>query len=294
MGLHICLRVRDSLQSQELLNSPCAANIPPSLPGAAYCHDGEIIRAFRTAACKQPQHVIRSTLYTARMMNIQPAPALFTEPLPRNISLPENNENNYNCILDNGTHTSHYNILDKAQNCMFIGNKQCGKTNALSILVSQSVQKGKRVRHSYYIEHKWIHREYNQPHANTTNQIMHEYSGNLNNTIQEVWCIDDVDNFSHMYDNKNIALADEILHALQNTQTQVILTCNNVPKQFLQYCDTTLVFPTGDYAQDCTNGISRTIFQNITLDATYPGRCVLIQQNKQYLIQFFKKMHVES
>ncbi|MCB5631470.1 cell division protein FtsK, partial [Bifidobacterium animalis] len=49
MAISICLRVRDGLQSTELLGDSRAATISPALPGAAYCNDGEHVTAFRCA-----------------------------------------------------------------------------------------------------------------------------------------------------------------------------------------------------------------------------------------------------
>ena len=46
MALNICLRVRDGLQSIELLGDGRAASISPSAPGCAWRNDGESVEPF--------------------------------------------------------------------------------------------------------------------------------------------------------------------------------------------------------------------------------------------------------
>ncbi|MFR4489301.1 MAG: hypothetical protein ACLT3W_05495 [Bifidobacterium pseudocatenulatum] len=49
MSVSICLRVRDRLQSCELLGDGRAADLSPAMPGAAFCNDSEQVTAFRCA-----------------------------------------------------------------------------------------------------------------------------------------------------------------------------------------------------------------------------------------------------
>lgn len=82
MNLGICLRVRDPMQSKELLGSPCAARISPSHPGLGFCENGEGIRAFRTSLVVNPAGLVQETIKAAAFCGFRPAPPLFSPPLP--------------------------------------------------------------------------------------------------------------------------------------------------------------------------------------------------------------------
>lgn len=82
MNLGICLRVRDPMQSKELLGSPCAARISPSHPGLGFCEDGGGIRAFRTSGVDNPAGLVKQTIKAAVFCGFRPAPPLFSSPLP--------------------------------------------------------------------------------------------------------------------------------------------------------------------------------------------------------------------
>ena len=60
MSVSICLRVRDRLQSCELLGDGRAADLSPAMPGAAFCNDSEQVTAFRTRyRCGMPPDRVR-------------------------------------------------------------------------------------------------------------------------------------------------------------------------------------------------------------------------------------------
>jgi S-DNA-T family DNA segregation ATPase FtsK/SpoIIIE len=83
MSLNICLRVRDGVQSSELLGDTRAATIPPELPGAAYCTDGGELTAIRCAAPRSIERLVRAMRLAHRFCGGSAAAALFTAPLPR-------------------------------------------------------------------------------------------------------------------------------------------------------------------------------------------------------------------
>ncbi|HCQ26898.1 MAG TPA: cell division protein FtsK, partial [Bifidobacterium longum] len=59
MSVSICLRVRDRLQSCELLGDGRAADLSPAMPGAAFCNDSEQVTAFRCATARDIDAVCR-------------------------------------------------------------------------------------------------------------------------------------------------------------------------------------------------------------------------------------------
>lgn len=82
MNLGICLRVRDSVQSKELLGSPCAAHINPTNPGQGFCEGGDGIKAFRTSQADNPGGLVAQIAKAATFCGFRPAPPLFSAPLP--------------------------------------------------------------------------------------------------------------------------------------------------------------------------------------------------------------------
>ncbi|MCH4209161.1 FtsK/SpoIIIE domain-containing protein [Bifidobacterium sp.] len=85
MSLNICLRVRDGLQSHELLGSAKAAAISPELPGIAYCNDGAQAQAIRCAAANDIDRLVLATQSAQRFRGGHSSPALFSAPLPRSV-----------------------------------------------------------------------------------------------------------------------------------------------------------------------------------------------------------------
>lgn len=82
MNLGICLRVRDPVQSKELLGSPCAAHINPTNPGQGFCEGGDGIKAFRTSQADNPGGLVAQIAKAATFCGFRPAPPLFSAPLP--------------------------------------------------------------------------------------------------------------------------------------------------------------------------------------------------------------------
>lgn len=60
ISLSICLRVTDQMQSNELIGIRDAALIPPSIPGAAYCNDGQHTTPFLCSAVRDVNRLVRN------------------------------------------------------------------------------------------------------------------------------------------------------------------------------------------------------------------------------------------
>ncbi|RBP98277.1 cell division protein FtsK [Bifidobacterium aemilianum] len=86
MSMNICLRVRDGMQSKELLSSAVAASISPLMPGAAFCDDGHSLQALRCSPIRNMDTLLEAVA-KAQAFRLGPgrAKALFTSPLPREI-----------------------------------------------------------------------------------------------------------------------------------------------------------------------------------------------------------------
>jgi S-DNA-T family DNA segregation ATPase FtsK/SpoIIIE len=91
IGTSICLRVRDPLQSSELVGTRAAAALPADRPGTAICAGGGstlLVRApLPTDRTAQTCALARMFLTTCCRQNPTPARSLFTPPLPRRYTL---------------------------------------------------------------------------------------------------------------------------------------------------------------------------------------------------------------
>lgn len=85
IAVSICLRVRDGMQSAELIGDGRAAAISPALPGAAYCHDGESASALRCASAEAMSHIVDAIGQAATFHGMVRSRPLFTPPLPRTV-----------------------------------------------------------------------------------------------------------------------------------------------------------------------------------------------------------------
>ncbi|MFR1605718.1 MAG: hypothetical protein ACLSUZ_04440 [Bifidobacterium pseudocatenulatum] len=83
MSLSICLRVTDQMQSNELIGIRDAALIPPSMPGAAYCNDGQRTTPFLCSAVRDVNRLIRNINIAARFHACERPVLLFSDPLAR-------------------------------------------------------------------------------------------------------------------------------------------------------------------------------------------------------------------
>lgn len=68
LSLHICLRVRDIMQSLELLDIPHAAALDPRSPGTGYIHDGVQCVPFRSAYSADTADIVKAAEDSYRFM----------------------------------------------------------------------------------------------------------------------------------------------------------------------------------------------------------------------------------
>ncbi|RYQ53175.1 FtsK/SpoIIIE domain-containing protein [Bifidobacterium pseudolongum] len=92
MSLRICLRVRDALQSQEMIGSDAAAHLSAAAPGMAILMEDDERRIFRCAHIEDIDAFIGDIKRCARVHACTAPPPLFTDGLPDRVdpqSLPE-------------------------------------------------------------------------------------------------------------------------------------------------------------------------------------------------------------
>lgn len=85
LNLNICLRVRDSMQSNELLGSGVAALIDPREPGTAYAFDGAELTQFRCAMSPCTEPLVQGCRRASRFFGHALPTELFSAPLPSSV-----------------------------------------------------------------------------------------------------------------------------------------------------------------------------------------------------------------
>lgn len=83
VNLNVCLRVRDALQSKEMLGTDAAGDIPAGMPGAAWIHDGDGVVAMRCAPLSDAPAFTDACALAGRFLGLARRDPLFSPPLPR-------------------------------------------------------------------------------------------------------------------------------------------------------------------------------------------------------------------
>ncbi|NEG55704.1 cell division protein FtsK [Bifidobacterium sp. SMA15] len=283
MTLGLCLRVRDGMQSTELIGDARAARIPPSLPGAAYRADGETVRAWRCAACADIPRLTDAIATAARFHGCVPPPALFTAPLPRRLAtLPAVRAGAgmpFGLKDDGMTLAVAYLPVDRG-NIGVIGQHGRGKTNLLAVLARHLTEtpaetpvavrftsrdaRGYRTRTLRPIGPASRARRYDATGA-----------GGPPRPPRAVWIVDDAGPLFDPFGDD--PLCAELRRALDDHRTTVVFaveTSRHV--RIPDHCPFRVVFPTADRAADLMNGIPADLWASMGDDMTSPGRAALI------------------
>lgn len=125
ISINICLRVRDGMQSQELLGTAHAARISPNTPGAAYYNIGEGVEALRCAQSSNPAHLVRAIQLAGRFCHHDHSPELFSKPLPSILSAKQLAEysNNYKYKIRSKKYLKVYVLKNFIRSILLLGYK---------------------------------------------------------------------------------------------------------------------------------------------------------------------------
>ena len=281
MTLGLCLRVRDAMQSMEIIGSGKAANIPPSLPGVVYCNDGEDTQAWRCATTRHISRLVDATVFAARYFGSVPAPALFSPPLPRLVKrLPPTPSANGIpfALADNGVTLGVAQLPVAQGNIGIIGQHGRGKTTLLSELAKRLMEQPNPV------PVRWTSRETDGFH---TRDMMDIYGDNqpTNCTQPRIWLIDDADPLFDPFGTD--PLCEQLRQALADHSISVVFAVESSRHvRIPEHCAVRVVFPTSEQATDQLNGIPGDIWASFDAnDMTLPGRAVLIDHARAMPIQ---------
>lgn len=276
MSLSICLRVTDQMQSNELIGIRDAALIPPHMPGAAYCNDGQRTTPFLCSAVRDVNRLIRNIDTAARFHACKHPDLLFSDPLARHATQSDLSTTTTRpwheipfALADDGVlvHTA---VLDVSQqNIAIIGAYGSGKTNLLLHCARWLYDTGRaNIRFTRKSEHGMVTDD-GRPSS------LYE---------RTIWIVDDADDPLNPFSTS--PEANELREALANPNITVIAATEKPTSALLDRCPTRVAFPSGERSNDLMLGIPGAILDGFSADDyTLHGRGVLIQQAKACPIQ---------
>ncbi|PWG65362.1 cell division protein FtsK [Bifidobacterium callitrichidarum] len=292
MAINICLRVRDTMQSTELLGDGRAASIPPALPGSAYCNDGEQVTALRCAPVENIARCCRQVTLAHRFMGFAPTPPLFTAPLPTQVPAPIRAGHARNRfpdrlwfgLADDGIALHDATVPITTGNIGVIGAHGRGKTTVLTMLArSAAGMDGLMVRYSRV------------QRGERTAELLRGGEGSGARTTTEtpdvphpprlVWVVDDAD---ELFDPFNVSdEADEFRKALADTAVTVVFAVTTARHvRVPEHCVTRIAFPCGERTADLMTGIPSNLLATLSQrDLDTPGRAVLVAGATACLVQ---------
>ncbi|MBT1171042.1 FtsK/SpoIIIE domain-containing protein [Bifidobacterium sp. SO4] len=291
MAINICLRVRDTMQSTELLGDGRAASIPPTLPGSAYCNDGEQVTALRCAPVGDIARCCRQVSLAQRFMGFAPTPALFTAPLPMRVPAPVRVGHARNRfpdrlwfgLADDGIALHDATVPVAGGNIGVIGAHGRGKTTVLTMLArSAAGMDGLMVRHSM------------MRRGERVTELLRGGDGfgaaaaerpDAPHPPRLVWVVDDAD---ELFDPFNVGdEADVFRKALADAAVTVVFAVTTARHvRVPEHCVTRIVFPCGERTADLTAGIPSNLLSSLgQRDLDTPGRAVLVTGAAACLVQ---------
>ena len=271
ISINLCLRVRDALQSHELLGSSCAAYINPQSLGGAYCNLGEGITAVRCSEIANTSTLIEGINLAGKFYHYNQAEQLFSKPLPSIVTVKQAEKYSKFDAHDKASNRIHKNnditigLLDDGirlyaatlplniGNIAIIGTQGRGKTNILRLidnLLKANIADGEN-------------REENTNHP---------------------YIVDNADALVNPLNNNPDAIYFQEQLASSNTVIFSVKTAHRL--RLPDQAPVRIIFPTGDAGTDTMLGIPSEIQQSLTpQDYHTPGRAVLIYPGHAYLLQ---------
>lgn len=282
MSIGICLRVRDPMQSTELLGLNWASAISPAIPGSAYCHDSEELTAFRCAQADDAASLCRHIALAARFMGLDRAPDLFTAPLPTTVSDQDRFGNGaiWFGLADNEVTLEDAMLPVARGNIGIIGSHGRGRTSVLGVIArhAQSLD-GYVVRHSSRMHGQW------STVTMRSKRTDFDVTAAPPSAPHLIWLVDDADELFDPFRNGDMS-ADFHRSLADPTVTVVFVVSSARLVKIPEHCATRLIFPSGERTVDLMAGIPSHLLAHIDQrDLQTPGRAVLIEGVKARLVQ---------
>lgn len=247
MALRVCLRMRDAMQSQEMLGVDDAARLRVTEPGAAIARIDDARVRLRCASDPDPERLVDEIGRAARVHGQGGAPPLFTAPAPRLVHARDIDAPPGAIAIgleDDGVATGPC-LFDPADgNLAVIGRPGRGRTTLL-----RTIEEGARACGA------------------------------------DVVCIDDADAwFDPFSADPHAAQVQELV--CSGRRCVVFALGSSRRLRVPDHCARRLVFPVGERAVDLADGIPASVLDAMGAeDLRTPGRGVLIEAGHVRLVQ---------
>lgn len=285
MALNLCLRVRDGMQSAELIGSPAAAGIPPTMPGAFYSNDGVTVTPIRSCAPADARSITAAIGMACRFHGARPADPLFTAPLPARVACGDGACVARDCVPfalgDDGARFHDVVLQPQEGGIAIIGGRGRGKTTALRMLAASWGARGDVAMTVTYLSDG----TYVDAADIRTVPLPPSGTGRDSAARHRAWLIDDAD---MVFDPTcGQTCTDRIRRNLYREGVALVVAVEHPHSlQRPDFFRTRLIFPSGDRATDLMNGIpSELLSQFGHEELTTPGRGVLVEPGRATVVQ---------
>ncbi|GAA0830266.1 FtsK/SpoIIIE family protein [Bifidobacterium pullorum subsp. gallinarum] len=285
MALNLCLRVRDGMQSAELIGSSAAAGIPPTMPGAFYSNDGVTVTPIRSCAPADARSITAAIGMACRFHGARPADPLFTAPLPARVACGDGACVARDCVPfalgDDGARFHDVVLQPQEGGIAIIGGRGRGKTTALRMLAaSWGARDDVALTVTYLSDGTYV-----DAADICTVPLPPSGTGRDSAARHRAWLIDDADMvFNPACDR---TCTDRIRRNLYREGVALVVAVEH-PHSLRRpdFFRTRLIFPSGDRATDLMNGIpSELLNQFGHEELTTPGRGVLVEPGRATVVQ---------
>ena len=285
MALNLCLRVRDGMQSAELIGSSAAAGIPPTMPGAFYSNDGVTVTPIRSCAPADARSITAAIGMACRFHGARPADPLFTAPLPARVACGDGACVARDCVPfalgDDGARFHDVVLHPQEGGIAIIGGRGRGKTTALRMLAASWGARGDVAMTVTYLS------DGTYVDAADIRTVPPPPSGIGRDSAarHRAWLIDDAD---MVFDPTcGQTCTDRIRRNLYREGVALVVAVEHPHSlQRPDFFRTRLIFPSGDRATDLMNGIpSELLNQFGHEELTTPGRGVLVEPGRATVVQ---------
>ena len=285
MALNLCLRVRDGMQSSELIGSSAAAGSPPTMPGAFYSNDGVTVTPIRSCAPADARSITAAIGMACRFHGARPADPLFTAPLPARVACGDGACVARDCVPfalgDDGARFHDVVLQPQEGGIAIIGGRGRGKTTALRMLAASWGARGDVAMTVTYLS------DGTYVDAADIRTVPPPPSGTGRDSAarHRAWLIDDAD---MVFDPTcGQTCTDRIRRNLYREGVALVVAVEHPHSlQRPDFFRTRLIFPSGDRATDLMNGIpSELLSQFGHEELTTPGRGVLVEPGRATVVQ---------
>lgn len=283
LSLLVCLRLRDSMQSTDLVGVPDAAHLP-SIPGLGIVEYGQGPQLFHAPHLDSCAALVHHCSLAAQFMENTPVQELFSAPLPRNIpwgvpstslslpptplSVPSRSPGLSTTVhqlalglQDSGTALLPACVDLTHGNIAIVGGHGRGKTNLLTLLRTQ----------------------YEEARSSQENP---EITTADDSSAFTVHWRDDADQLLDPTNSDALIIREELHNP--KLRTVMCLTSAKYVRRAEQFA-TVIYFPTGEPTSDALAGLSRPAVQEWeAADYTCPGRAVLMTGAQQLTVQCYR------